>query len=161
MAFDPLLVEADDGELQPGQLDRGTLSILSGQQIRMRFSLGTLEPGARFRYRMPPLLEEFGDWADRDLAVRGLNPGEFQLEVEGQLPSGRAIEPLRAAGLSLAGAALVRAGVAWPGADILSLWLVAGLLWVGAYGLFAWHMAPLFLAARTDGLHGCKGTAIP
>lgn len=95
VAFDPLLVETDDGELLPRQLDRGTLSILSGQQIRMRFSLGTLEPGARFRYRMPPLLEEFGDWADRDLAVRGLNPGEFQLEVEGQLPSGRAIEPLR------------------------------------------------------------------
>jgi len=61
----------------------------------------------------------------------------------------------------LAGAALVRALTAWPGADILTLWLVAGLLWVAAYGLFAWHMAPLFLAARTDGLHGCKGTAIP
>lgn len=99
------------------------------------------------------------------LAVGALGLSIFAvMSIAGRAHCGQPFEtrlwmPLGAA--LLAGAALVRAGVAWPGADILSLWLVAGLLWVGAYGLFAWHMAPLFLAARTDGLHGCKGTAIP
>jgi uncharacterized protein involved in response to NO len=39
--------------------------------------------------------------------------------------------------------------------------VAAGLLWTTGYGLFAWHMVPLFLRPRADGLHGCKGTAIP
>jgi len=39
--------------------------------------------------------------------------------------------------------------------------VAAGLLWTAAYGLFAWHMAPLFLAPRADRRFGCKGTAIP
>lgn len=61
----------------------------------------------------------------------------------------------------IAAAALVRALSAWPGVDA-QVWLVAaGLLWTAGYSLFAWHMVPLFLAPRADGLHGCKGTAIP
>jgi uncharacterized protein involved in response to NO len=61
----------------------------------------------------------------------------------------------------LALAALVRALAAWPGAHVPLVWLAAGLLWSAAYGLFAWYMVPLFRAPRADGLHGCKGTAIP
>lgn len=63
--------------------------------------------------------------------------------------------------MPLAVAALVLALAAWPGAPVTLVWLVSGLLWSTAFGLFAWHMAPLFLAPRADGLHGCKGTAIP
>lgn len=58
-------------------------------------------------------------------------------------------------------AALVRALSAWPGVETTALLVVAGLLWTTGYGLFAWHMVPLFLRPRADGLHGCKGTAIP
>jgi len=68
-------------------------------------------------------------------------------------------QPTGAALLALA--ALLRALSAWPGADAQALLVSAGLLWTAAFGLFAWHMAPLFLAPRADGLSGCKGTAIP
>jgi uncharacterized protein involved in response to NO len=61
----------------------------------------------------------------------------------------------------LAAAAAVRAAAAIPGADAQVLWAAAGLLWCAAFGLFAWFMAPLFVTPRTDGLDGCKGTAIP
>ena len=96
VGFGQLLVEDDAGVLRPAALEGDALRVKSGQAIRMRFSLGTLEPGARFRYRLAPVVGEFTEWADRDLAVRGLSPGEYQLEVEGQLPSGRDIAPLRA-----------------------------------------------------------------
>lgn len=68
-------------------------------------------------------------------------------------------QPIGAALLVLA--AIVRALSAWPGADAQALLVVAGLLWSAAFGLYAWHMAPLLLSARADGLGGCKGTAIP
>lgn len=58
-------------------------------------------------------------------------------------------------------AALVRALSAWPGIETTAFLAAAGLLWTSGYGLFAWHMVPLFLRPRADGLHGCKGTAIP
>lgn len=61
----------------------------------------------------------------------------------------------------LLAAALVRALAAWPGLHAPLLWGVAGGLWTLAYALFAWHMAPLFVRPRSDGLYGCKGTAIP
>lgn len=95
VGFDQLLVQGDDGELRAGEIERDSLTLLSGQPMRMRFTLGTLEPGARFRYRVSGIVPAFSDWADRDLAIRGLDPGEYLLEVEGQLPSGRRIAPLR------------------------------------------------------------------
>jgi uncharacterized protein involved in response to NO len=61
----------------------------------------------------------------------------------------------------LAAAALVRALAAWPGVNVPVVWLASGLLWSAAFGLYAWYMAALLLGARTDGLSGCKGTAIP
>lgn len=68
---------------------------------------------------------------------------------------------LPAGALLLVCAAVLRALSAWPGADAQALLVAAGLLWTAAYGLFAWHMAPLFLAPRADRRFGCKGTAIP
>jgi len=95
VSFDQLLVQGDDGELRPGEIERDSLSLLSWQPQRMRFTLGTLEPGARFRYRLSTIAPTFSDWSDRDLTIRGLDPGEYLFEVEGQLPSGRKIAPLR------------------------------------------------------------------
>lgn len=95
VGFDQLLVQDDDGDLRPAVIDQGSLSIRSGQPLRMRFTLGTLESGARFRYRMSSIVPVFSDWADRDLTIRGLDPGDYLFEVEGQLPSGRRVESLR------------------------------------------------------------------
>jgi diguanylate cyclase (GGDEF)-like protein len=95
VGFDQLLVQGDDGEMQAGVIESDSVSIRSGQPLRMRFTLGTLEPGARFRYRLSRIAPEFSDWSDRDLAIRGLDPGEYQFDVEAQLPSGRKIAPLR------------------------------------------------------------------
>ncbi len=95
VGFDQLLVQGDDGELRPGEIERDSLTLGSGQPLRMRFTLGTLEPGARFRHRLSRISPKFSDWSDRDLFVRGLDPGEYLFEVESQLPSGRKIAPLR------------------------------------------------------------------
>jgi uncharacterized protein involved in response to NO len=84
--------------------------------------------------------------------------------IAGRAHCGRPFETRRwmpAGAALLALAALVRALAAWPGIDPLHPLLTAALLWCAAYGLFAWHMAPLFVAPRADGRHGCKGTAIP
>jgi diguanylate cyclase (GGDEF)-like protein len=95
VAFDQLLLQDDDGELRAVDVERGILSLRSGQPLRMRFTLNSLEPGARFRYRLAGVAPEFSDWADRDLTIRGLDPGEYLFDVEGQLPSGRHVEPMR------------------------------------------------------------------
>ena len=95
VGFGKLLIDGDDGVAVPAEVDRGMLALRSGQPLRMRFALGTLESGARYRYRLDPIVMDFTEWADRDLAVRGLAPGEYLLEVEGLLPSGRAIAPMR------------------------------------------------------------------
>jgi len=95
VGFDQLLVQGDDGELRAGEIERDSLTILSGQPLRLRFTLGSLEPGARYRYRLSKVAPTYSDWSDRDLTIRSLEPGEYLFEVEGQLPSGRRIEPLR------------------------------------------------------------------
>lgn len=86
------------------------------------------------------------------------------MSIAGRAHCGMPFETRRwlpAGALLLVLAAVVRALSAWPGADAQTLLVAAGLLWTAAYGLFAWHMAPLFLASRADGRFGCKGTAIP
>jgi len=67
--------------------------------------------------------------------------------------------PLGAALIAIA--ALLRAGVAWPGADGSLLLAVSGLLWGAAFALCAWHMVPLWLAPRQDGGSGCEGLLAP
>jgi diguanylate cyclase (GGDEF)-like protein len=88
-------VQDDEGELHAGDIDRDALTLRSGQPIRMRFTLHSLQPGARFRYRLAGVVSDFSNWSDRDLTIRGLDPGEYLFEVEGQLPSGRRIKPMR------------------------------------------------------------------
>lgn len=62
----------------------------------------------------------------------------------------------RGAVLIVAGA-LLRAGVAFV-PDVASVLLgLAGLCWVGAFGLLCWRIAPVLWRARPDGLWGCQG----
>ena len=53
--------------------------------------------------------------------------------------------------------ALLRAATALPGAPAAALLGLAGLAWGAAFALYAWRMAPLFLAPRADGGSGCEG----
>lgn len=55
--------------------------------------------------------------------------------------------------------ALLRAATALPGAPAALLGL-SGLLWGAAFALYAWRMAPLFLAPRADGGRGCEGILV-
>lgn len=69
---------------------------------------------------------------------------------------GRPWVPLAAASVALA--AVLRAlsaGGLWPQA----LLPLSGLLWAAGFGLLAWHMLPVWLAARADGAAGCAGVA--
>lgn len=58
--------------------------------------------------------------------------------------------------LIVAGATL-RAATALPGAPAAALLSLAGLAWGAAFALYAWRLAPLFLAPRADGGSGCEG----
>lgn len=80
--------------------------------------------------------------------------------IAGRMHCGRPLDehlwvPL--GGTLIAGAALLRAGVAWPGADGSVLLAISGLFWGAAFALCAWHMAPLWLAPRADGGTSCEG----
>lgn len=78
----------------------------------------------------------------------------------GVLPDERTWLPVAAGMLVLA--ALVRAAVALPGAgDARGWWLGSGLLWCGAFLMYAWHMLPLLFSARTDAGAGCDGAGEP
>lgn len=76
----------------------------------------------------------------------------------GLLPDERRWVPMGACMLLVA--ALVRAGAAWPGIDSRPWLVVSGLLWGGAFVLYAWHMAPVFWSQRTDGGGGCDGVQV-
>lgn len=58
--------------------------------------------------------------------------------------------------LMLVAAALLRAGSAWV-ENPLHLLGISGLLWVGAFLLYAWYMLPILLAPRPDHGRGCEG----
>lgn len=73
----------------------------------------------------------------------------------GRAPDERAWVPVGATLLVVA--ALVRAMVAWPGADVRLCLAVSGLLWSGAYAMLAWHMLALLVTPRSDGASGCAG----
>lgn len=95
VAFDRLQTRWQDGDWQPAQPEHGVLRLRSGEALRLRFGLQTLEAGATYRYRLSGVVDAFTEWADRDLAIRGLSPGEYDFEVEGRLPSGRPVAPMR------------------------------------------------------------------
>lgn len=95
VGFERLQVRVEGGEWQPAEPLHGVLALRSDQMLRMRFGLRSLEPGASYRYRLSGVVDEFTEWADRDLSIRSLEPGDYTFEVEGRLPSGRTVAPLR------------------------------------------------------------------
>jgi uncharacterized protein involved in response to NO len=80
--------------------------------------------------------------------------------IAGRIHAGRGLDerpwvPLGAA--LIAAAALLRAGTAIPGAAAGVMLALAGILWAGAYLVYAWHMLPLLAGERNDGGSGCEG----
>ena len=84
--------------------------------------------------------------------------------IAGRAHCGQPFETRRwlpAGALLLGVAAVVRAMAGWPVTPRTTAWIGAGLLWSLAFGLYGWYMAGLLLSARSDGRHGCQGTALP
>ena len=53
--------------------------------------------------------------------------------------------------------AVLRAGAAFVPDAASALLGLAGLCWVGAFGLLCWRIGPVLWRARPDGLWGCQG----
>lgn len=108
----------------------------------------------------------FGPGAGRHLlAIGGMGLSILAvLCIAGRVHCGRPLEtrswvPLCAA--SIVAAALLRAASGLPGAPAFALTILAGLAWIGAFGVYAWYMAPVLWSARIDGEVGCHETPAP
>ena len=86
----------DDLQLLP--LDAtGEVEYQAGDSLRLKFALITMEPGAEVRWRIPGRVVNWSDWAsvnDSTLNFGRLDAGEYHLQVEGRVPSGREVRPL-------------------------------------------------------------------
>jgi diguanylate cyclase (GGDEF)-like protein len=65
-----------------------------GNNLKLRFSMVSLENGVEFRYRMLQLSSEWGPWSDRDLFIRAQPPGDYVLEVQARTLAGREAEKI-------------------------------------------------------------------
>ena len=71
------------------------VEIPSGYRLHFRYGLVSMDSGLEFRYRLngSGQAEEWSSWTDRDLFVRAITPGEYQLQVEARTRSGRKAAP--------------------------------------------------------------------
>ncbi len=79
--------------------------------------------------------------------------------IAGRTHSGYALDERRwvpLGALMLVLAALIRAASAWA-ENPNHLLGISGLLWAGAFLLYAWYMLPILLAPRPDHGLGCEG----
>jgi diguanylate cyclase (GGDEF)-like protein len=70
------------------------VQVPAGYNLKMRFSMVSLESGVEFRYRMRQLSNEWSAWSDRDLFIRAQPPGEYILEVQAKTKAGREAETI-------------------------------------------------------------------
>ncbi len=80
--------------------------------------------------------------------------------IAGRIHCGYALDERRwvpIGALMLVAAALLRAASAWAGNAGPALLGISGLLWAGAFLLYARHMLPILLAPRPDRGLGCEG----
>ena len=84
--------------------------------------------------------------------------------IAGRIHSGHPLDPrgwVPTSAVLLVAAALARAGAGLPGAPSTALMFAGGLAWIGAWGLYLMHMAPVLAGARTDGGSGCEEWIAP
>ncbi len=60
-----------------------------GYSMQLRFSMVSMESGAEFRYQLHGVTAGWSEWADRDLFIRALPPGDYALEVQARTGTGR------------------------------------------------------------------------
>ena len=60
-----------------------------GHSLSLRFAMVSMESGAEFRYLLHGVTPDWSDWADRDLFIRSLPPGDYALEVQARTGTGR------------------------------------------------------------------------
>ncbi|MGH8051535.1 MAG: GGDEF domain-containing protein, partial [Arenimonas sp.] len=70
------------------------IEVPAGHNLKLRFSMVSLESGVEFRYRMLQLSSEWSAWSDRDLFIRAQPPGEYVLELQAKTRSGRQAETI-------------------------------------------------------------------
>lgn len=92
----PRLLPLDTAATPPPDIAAPT-PLAPGTQMRFAFSLPTMEPGAQVRWRIRGMAEAWSDWdpvGDASIMLRAVDGGDYRLEVEGRMPSGRPVEPL-------------------------------------------------------------------
>ncbi|WP_374602688.1 diguanylate cyclase [Arenimonas sp.] len=60
-----------------------------GHSLTLRFAMVSMESGAEFRYQLHGVTSDWSEWADRDLFIRALPPGDYALEVQARTGTGR------------------------------------------------------------------------
>ncbi len=66
----------------------------AGSNLKMRFSMVSLESGVEFRYRLLQLSKEWSAWTDRDLFIRAQTPGDYVFELQAKTHAGRIAETI-------------------------------------------------------------------
>ncbi|MEZ5464079.1 MAG: diguanylate cyclase [Lysobacteraceae bacterium] len=69
----------------------------AGDGLRLKFALVSMEPGAEVRWRLPGRVDNWSDWSsvsDSTLNFGRLDAGDYHLQVEGRVPSGREVRAL-------------------------------------------------------------------
>jgi diguanylate cyclase (GGDEF)-like protein len=66
----------------------------AGHNLKLRFQLINLESGVDFRYRLSQISKEWSEWADRDLFIRTLPPGDYLFELEAKTRGGEMVAPV-------------------------------------------------------------------
>jgi diguanylate cyclase (GGDEF)-like protein len=66
----------------------------AGHNLKLRFQLVNLESGVDFRYRLNQISKEWSEWADRDLFIRTLPPGDYLFELEAKTRGGEMVAPI-------------------------------------------------------------------
>ncbi|MEO8001350.1 MAG: GGDEF domain-containing protein [Arenimonas sp.] len=78
----------------PTNTSREYIKVPPGHNLKLRFSMVSLESGVEFRYRMLQLSSEWSGWSDRDLFIRAQPPGDYVLELQARTRSGREAETI-------------------------------------------------------------------
>lgn len=78
----------------PIESGSNNVQVPPGSNLKLRFSMVSLENGVEYRYRLVPLTNEWGPWSDRDLFIRAQAAGDYVLEVQARTEAGREAEKI-------------------------------------------------------------------
>lgn len=82
--------EAGETRVLPTRTDGAEpVRLPPGHSLSLRFAMVSMESGAEFRYQLHGVTTDWSEWADRDLFIRALPPGDYALEVQARTGTGR------------------------------------------------------------------------